>query len=101
MSLRSAYFSANGSLFSNINKIQSISNIFDSFISFVTDYVPHMYTTHDSFRAIKSAFECVLHKWRNVMRHMKIETGPIKFFVKQAFRRYMFCLYSLTPGSGS
>ena len=32
-----------------------------------------MCITHDSFWALKSAFECVLYKWRNVMQHMKIQ----------------------------
>ena len=55
--------------------------------------------TQGSLAALFSAFLSVLLEWRNATWRNAIFIGAIKFLVRRAFKRYMVCLYSLTPGS--
>ena len=85
----------NDSVFISIKKVRSISNILGLFSRSLLWLI--MYITHVSFRALWSAFKCILHKWCNVMQHMKSEIGSFKLLVKRALKWYMVCLYSLAP----
>ena len=65
-----AFFGVNDSLFTNINKFQSISNILDSFLDLFCDWLckSHMINS-EPWRVHLNAL-CI--KWRNIIQDIKI-----------------------------